>query len=405
MPTLNELNNVLTRAGRRAIDRPMLDAILAHTGPDKLGQIVSEACNGDNSAEQALMRYATAADLQASLAQFGHNIVLAQANAILMCHDIGDIRSAVTQANNGDANARATVGQWVVDLGPTDQGSIPVRAEPTQTQGDTPPISAVNPRVGSGASSRQGGQVEVTQQARSTKPVMQVVRSSAPEPQDNNTRQGGGYTVANGNASHCEQHQQAHTPSQVPRQTPSNDPRTLSQPPHVFDDAKAYGARAALTLCADETRSGNPTVCIESAVVLDQQARTYDWQNKLRFQLTTHELQLVTGLLLGQMPDVHLSNHGDKWMTITRQDNDPKYGGTIKVTMGQGKAKEFQPRTVQIDSSAIGKILSLCIRQSRALLKCHDTTDLLHILRQITCLYIDRQNARNNQGGMRRRAG
>jgi hypothetical protein len=129
-----------------------------------------------------------------------------------------------------------------------------------------------------------------------------------------------------------------------------------------FDQAKVHGARAALTLVADQTRAGEPTVTIESATRVPGDERAYAWKDKLRFQLTGAELQLLTCLLLGSGMELTFRNHGDKWCSIVRQSTG-RYAGSVRVTMGQGDAAQFSPRTVAIDFSAIGPVTALCLRQ------------------------------------------
>lgn len=135
-----------------------------------------------------------------------------------------------------------------------------------------------------------------------------------------------------------------------------------------YDDAKVHGAEAALTFVADETRANEPTVTIECAARADGAERAYAWGAKLRFQLTGIELQLLTCLLLGGIPELSFRNHGDKWCSISRQ-NTAQYAGTIRVTLGQGDAALFAPRTVAIDFATLGAVTSLCLRQCARLLR------------------------------------
>jgi hypothetical protein len=150
----------------------------------------------------------------------------------------------------------------------------------------------------------------------------------------------------------------AATPVEV---APRNDLRQ-------YDQAKVHGAKAALTLIADETRAGEPTVTIESAARADSAERAYAWNDKLRFQLTGIELQLLTCLLLGGINELSFRNHGDKWCGVSRQSSAP-YAGTIRLTMGQGDAAQLVPRTVAIDHATLGAVTALCLRQCARLLR------------------------------------
>jgi hypothetical protein len=135
-----------------------------------------------------------------------------------------------------------------------------------------------------------------------------------------------------------------------------------------YDQAKVHGAKAALTFVADETRAGEPTVTIESAARGDSGEHTYIWNEKLRFQLTRIELQLLTCLLLGGIDELMFRNHGGKWCGISRQ-RAARYAGTIRLTMGQSDPTQFAPRSVAIDHTTLGAVTSLCLRQCARLLR------------------------------------
>ena len=90
-----------------------------------------------------------------------------------------------------------------------------------------------------------------------------------------------------------------------------------------YDQAKVHGAKAALTFVADETRAGEPTVTVECAARAEGTERVYAWGDKLRFQLTGTELQLLTSLLLGNVNELSFRNHGDKWCGVSRQTVAP----------------------------------------------------------------------------------
>ncbi len=152
-----------------------------------------------------------------------------------------------------------------------------------------------------------------------------------------------------------------------------------------FDQAKVHGAKAALTFVADHTRAGEPTVTIESAARANEDERGYAWYDKLRFQLTASELQLLTCLLLGSNFELSFRNHGDKWCSIMRQTSD-RYAGTIRITMGQGDATQFAPRTVAIDFATVGSVTALCLRQCGQLLRV-PTETVPTILRAVSQAY------------------
>lgn len=163
-----------------------------------------------------------------------------------------------------------------------------------------------------------------------------------------------------------------------------------------FDQAKVHGAKAALTFVADETRACEPTITIECANRVDNAERQYAWNDKLRFQMASAELQLLTCLLLGSTDTLTYRNHGDKWCSVARQNTSP-YAGTIRVTLGRGDSKEFPPRTVAIDHSAIGAVLALCLRQCARLLRVSVDT-VPTVLRVVSRAYLERAGSESARG-------
>jgi len=163
-----------------------------------------------------------------------------------------------------------------------------------------------------------------------------------------------------------------------------------------YDQAKVHGAKAALTFVADETRTGEPTVTVECAARVEGAERAYAWGDKLRFQLTGTELQLLTCLLLGGVNELSFRNHGDKWCGVSRQTVAP-YTGTIRITMGQGEAAKFAPRTVAIDHVTLGPVASLCLRQSAHLLRV-PVEAAPTILRAVARAYTEQSRLKNDAG-------
>lgn len=166
-----------------------------------------------------------------------------------------------------------------------------------------------------------------------------------------------------------------------------------------WDSVKVHGGRAALTLEATTTRRNDePTINIEAAKLKDQQARTYDWQNKIIVQLTTTELQQVTCLLYGMIDRVKFQNHGpqnDKWFEIERQAG--QYAGTTKFAVGQGK----EMCLVQLTAADLGNVMALFIRQCARQMKI-DQSALYTALRPVAQALIDYNNRR---GGGRQATG
>lgn len=168
----------------------------------------------------------------------------------------------------------------------------------------------------------------------------------------------------------------------------------------TWDSVKVHGGRAALTLEATTTRRHDePTINIEAARLKDQQARTYDWQNKIIIQLTTTELQQVTCLLYGMVDRVKFQNHGpqnDKWFEIERQSG--QYAGTTKFAVGQGK----EMCLVQLTAADLGNVLALFIRQCARQMKI-DQSALYTALRPVAQALHDFNSRRG--GGARQATG
>ncbi|MHB8742789.1 MAG: hypothetical protein ACYC9L_06640 [Sulfuricaulis sp.] len=349
--THEQFNSALARARATPISQPAFQALLGKLGPQTMGKLLEDTQTGNASAIAALQRYGATAGLFSRLGEVGVNATIEQARAILQNHPIEDVRTVVAKAIGNDANARLMLSAWVKETIPNSAPAMPSLPPPASNVTHLP-----GPPAGRGGTT-----------FGYDRPPTTIVRRV-----------------------------------DTPASSTDAPPRQIA--PRTYDQAKAHGGRAALTFQADTTTAGDPTVMIEVAPMLNRDARTYDWSNKVKFQLTKHELQLVTALLFDMVPQLHFSNHNEKWASITRQDSDPKYGGTIKFTIGVGKASQNQPMTVQVDSSSLGEITSLFVRQSCALLKA-DGSILPALLRQVAKTYLTQQACRNGSQAPARAAG
>jgi len=161
------------------------------------------------------------------------------------------------------------------------------------------------------------------------------------------------------------------------------------------NQCKVHGGKAALTIEADVTQRGDPTIRIESAKMLNRQERTYDWDSKIAFQLTPGELQHVTALFHGFIDHLKFSSHGpqkDKWLEIQRQTG--QYAGTFKVAVGKGSEMHL----VQITSIDIGNVASLFRRQC-AMQMGESLASLKDALEVVAVAYNDAQAAQAARGG------
>jgi hypothetical protein len=81
-----------------------------------------------------------------------------------------------------------------------------------------------------------------------------------------------------------------------------------------------YGRSAAVTVEADRTRSRVLTIAIDAAKATAP--RAYDWDAKIRIQLTVVELPVVTAVFLGLIGECEYHNHGpehDKGFAVQHQ--------------------------------------------------------------------------------------
>jgi hypothetical protein len=69
-----------------------------------------------------------------------------------------------------------------------------------------------------------------------------------------------------------------------------------------------YGQQGALTIEADQTRDGFHTLALDAAH--SNGPRQFDWEHKLRLQVTRQELPVVTAVLAGILPGGEFNNHG-----------------------------------------------------------------------------------------------
>jgi len=367
----DRFNHALTSSQALPVPKSSFQVMQEKLGAPRLSSLLDDVANGEEGAVRMLHLYGSYARLHCRLGELGIVSTIDQARTILQNHALDDVRSAVTAAMSGNANAKFVLQCWVENTTSPDDAATGVVPSMPPTRRPTGPAE----RADAGMPPPQ--------------PVSNTGRQPYGPPPNRPTGQA---ERAQPTASRSAQ---VHHIDEA-RRPPDPVPEARDVVPRTYDQANAYGGRAALQFNGDITRGNDPTVMIEVATLLNAAERTYNWVDKWRFQLIPHELQLVTALLFDMIPELHFSNHNDKWMTITRQDNDPKYGGTIKFTLGVGKANQNQPRTVQVDSSSLGAITALFVRQCRALLKCDGTT-LPAVLRQVAKTYMTQQACRQNR--------
>jgi hypothetical protein len=99
-----------------------------------------------------------------------------------------------------------------------------------------------------------------------------------------------------------------------------------------FKGHKVYGAKSALYVGVDETRSGTPTLRIEGAMATSP--RNFNWDNKIGIQLTEQELPHVACVLFGWTPQCEYKNHGaakNKGFKLVIQTKNGKTGLFVNI--------------------------------------------------------------------------
>lgn len=186
--------------------------------------------------------------------------------------------------------------------------------------------------------------------------------------------------------------QQAQVATEGDDATPAPEPTPQSRAPAREDTPRnrpsadrdrysvhAYGGKAALCFEADQTRRGAATVSIDAA---DATApREYDWQSKIRIQLTQNELPQVAAVFLGLLPGCKFSSHGqasNKSIEFRRQTGKANQLMFVRVIEAEKKAK-----AVPISNADCFRVEALIMHQLKVQHPYLDGTMLMAMLRSI----------------------
>ena len=148
--------------------------------------------------------------------------------------------------------------------------------------------------------------------------------------------------------------------------TSAPEPRRLTL--HV------YGQQGALTVEADQTRDGFHTLALDAAQ--SSGPRQFDWNHKLRLQLTRQELPVVVAVLTGILPGCEFGNHGP--------DNNKGFSLQHQADRGVIFCRVFtKGRVIAVPISAQDAyyVTALALHQLRANTPWLTGTDLLATLR------------------------
>ncbi|MEC9412589.1 MAG: hypothetical protein VX829_07920 [Pseudomonadota bacterium] len=141
-----------------------------------------------------------------------------------------------------------------------------------------------------------------------------------------------------------------------PTHNNTNDEQSQKQTaPVEFVGHHVYGSKAALYFAYDKTRDEDDTIAIDGAVSVAP--RKYDWNKKLRIQITRSDLPNVAAVMFGLLKKVELSNYGadnTKRLMIENQ------GKNYFLNMS---AKDYNQIAVPISASDIFEIRGLILAQ------------------------------------------
>lgn len=420
---LTTFNNAATALGLQPIASDHGFASLQRAVGNHLDDVVKVACNGGEQGSKWLSRYVTATRFLEALRKVGFDrATFEQAFRVLIAQGPDRVRDVTTMALRNDGTAKRDITQWLLDAaGGSDQPWIPTNAPANaaaqgsaeQRSQSTPVLSSHNRSMPPpGAPTGQARRAEEGSAPRSPTPRTQERAGSTShggsqgdaqratqrpaQGQSQRTQDGAaGVQRAPNRAQSTEQpfaprreQQQGHYRDDAGDRAPPS-----SDQPRVYESKHVYGGRAALCFEVTTTQASAPTVQIEAAT---GQNKNYNWKDKLIFQLTTSELQLVCSLLYGHINKIFLSGHNEKWLSAERQEG--QYAGTIKFSMGKGKSADFQPRTVQVSYTDLGEVHSMFVRQTAAFLK-QDPVLVERLVRQVAQAYTEQQAAKGGNNG------
>jgi hypothetical protein len=128
------------------------------------------------------------------------------------------------------------------------------------------------------------------------------------------------------------------------------------------DVIHVYGKDHALTIEASETRgkgagAGLATIMVEAAGA-GTVPKSYNWADKLRFQVTAQELPFVAAVFFGKLPRVEFANHGENCDKGLSLEDQPERGGVYVRLWARGRN-----HTVPVPTGSIAPIAALCLRQ------------------------------------------
>ena len=400
----------------RELNLPLLTAQQADALADTftisdLRQLVTSARASEPGAFECLDNYVRSAQAFTELSKLGHrHLTLTHVITIVSNQGMNRLRATYDDARRGDSNAKAVIGQWIIDVinatgeVPPNQGDNapihptplppppPMASTPAQSSAPMPPRNI--PVERSTINHGEGSPREV--QARNQHPANNVRQFPASR-QDDRLE----YQNRRDRYSSHQSQQQSPDRSEV-REVVARESR--------FDQVEAYGSDIALQFerCLTIDRS-TYTINLKCARAKEggKTRNGCDWKNAILLMLTPHEVQLVAAVMLGYLPKFRAAGHGqlnDKWFEV--EETSEAYAGAIRFTVAQGKDNSRDMRKVNVTATDAGKASAIFLRAARDQL-CLDGHLLLATIRRTADLYAKGQQARQSRdqsGGFRRQA-
>lgn len=214
--------------------------------------------------------------------------------------------------------------------------------------------------------------------------LQQPAHSQQDAPEDQSYDQSGDDAANNG---HYQDDRQGRTQGQSQRQNDRRGDRNQQRPnqsgseggggrinPEDRASVHVYGGKAALCFEADVTKGDVPTIALDAATSTGP--RQYDWNGKIRLQMTRAELPVVTAVLIGSMQRCEFKNHGQdnsKGFSMERQD-----GGKVFIKVF---GKDQPVRAIPVMPADVFYVASLFMRQLRKGNPWLDATALMSMIR------------------------
>jgi hypothetical protein len=111
-----------------------------------------------------------------------------------------------------------------------------------------------------------------------------------------------------------------------------------------FFSLKFHAASGAMEAKADRTKAGIHTLRIEFAIPITKGSKSYDWKNKIAFQITRSDLPKFLMVVLGISKEAKFQHYGannDKSLTLKFQKSN--YGVSLFIQATKGSQNCAMP--------------------------------------------------------------